>query len=64
MLKLLDGVRSTLVGGDFCLVKGLLGEDFGYKPVFFDIGNNFVDDVDRLVFESDDYHHCVDFNKY
>ncbi len=57
MLKLFDGVRSTLVGGDFCLVKGLLGEDFGDEPASFDIGNNFFDDVDRLVLESDHYHY-------
>ncbi len=58
MLKLLNGVRSTLVGGDFCLVKSLLGKDLGDEPAFFDIGNNFVDDIDRLVFESAHYHHC------
>ncbi len=58
MLKLLNGVRGTLMGCDFCLVKGLLGENFSDEPVFFDIGNDIVDDVDRLVFESDNYHHC------
>jgi hypothetical protein len=64
MLKLLNGVRSTLVGGNFCLVKGLLGEDLGDEPASFDVGNNLVDDVGRLVFESAHYHHCVEFNKY
>ncbi len=41
------------------MVKDLLGEDLGDEPVFLDIGNYLVDDVDRLVFESYDYHHCV-----
>ncbi len=63
MLKLLEGVRSTLVGCDFCLVKGLFGEDLGDEPVSSNIGNDFVDDVDWFVFESNDYHHRVYFNK-
>ena len=47
------------MGGDFCLVKGLICEDLGDEHVSFDVGNNLVDDVDRLVFESDHNHHCV-----
>jgi hypothetical protein len=46
VLKLLDGVRSTLVWGNFRLVNYIFGEDLGHEPVSFNVYNDFIDDID------------------
>ncbi len=58
MLELLNGVRRTLLRGDFCLVKCMFGEDFGDELVSFDVGNNLIDDLHRLIFKFTHYF-CV-----